>query len=147
VFKETFGVDGDDNFVGFTSADPDLVQAHEHGEAQPDEDDLEFDFTKGPDSPWNSVVLDILAQKIKIARHESAVRYAKCPREYWLDMVREKYIHARSTWKRGQPRLTSEDVPETPDEVESRLLTSKGSQLQKARNSEWRTMVSEEREV
>ena|ERR1700722_11265798 len=128
--------------MGHETADPALVRAHKEGLAEPDPNDLHFDMKAGPDSEWNTAVLDILLKTMKKMEKKSTLRYPHRSDAYFLDLVRDKYKRARSSWKRAQPKQTDMDIEETPAQVEDRLVTSKESQLKLARTRERRVAVS-----
>jgi|HubBroStandDraft_6_1064221.scaffolds.fasta_scaffold219245_2 hypothetical protein len=125
------------------SADPALVRAHKDGSAKPDESDLRFDMREGPDSMWNSAVIDILVKKVQKAHKKSRYVIPERSRAYFLDLVQDKFKRARRSWKRGQAQLTEADVLETPEEVEARLVADKTRRLMNVRTRERRVQVSE----
>jgi hypothetical protein len=141
LFKDKFQVSTDDDFVTHKSADPALVLAHSQGQAAPDPKDLHFDMKAGPNSAWNSVVIDILVSKLEKRRGKAVYNIPQRSREYLEDLVRDRYNRVRSSWKRGQPKLTDAGVRETPEQVENRLLTRKDQQCLAARTRERRVLV------
>ena len=125
------------------SADGALVRAHAEGSPPPDTKDLRFDMTAGPESPWNSSVLEFLALETQKEQMKSRHDLPDRPYEYFLDLVRDKYKRARVSWKRAQPKVNDRDALENPEEVEARLLSSKDRQRAIARIRERRANVSE----
>lgn len=142
MFKDSFGVTGDDDFLGHQSADPALVRAFKEGLVNLDQEDLHFDMREGPDSDWNGAVMDILVRKLEKASKTSGYKLPSRSKAYYLDLVRDRYKRARAAWRRAQPRTTDMDVLESPKEVESRLVASKDHQLATARSRERRVAVS-----
>jgi hypothetical protein len=137
VFKDEFGVNNDDDFVGKESADPADVREFEAcGYPRPDENNLIFDFKSGPRSDWNAAVVDILVEKL---RDRSTIPKSDA---YLVDLVEERYGRIRLSWKRSLPRTTDEGVKETPDTWEDRILKDKELQLKNARRRERRKTVS-----
>lgn len=142
MFKDAFKVDRDDGFIDQPTADPELVNAHSKGQLELDEATLCFDMTQGHTSQWNAAVLDVLVKRLMTACRESKYKLPKRPLEYFEDIVRDRFKRARSSWKRGQARLTAMDTWETPEEVEIRILASKDVQLARARKRERRVAAS-----
>lgn len=117
------------------------LQAFNDGREEPDPDHLCFDLRKGVDSPWNDCVLRILVDEIKVARKASKYKIPKRSDAYLLDMVQERYLRARTSWKETVPRYTIDNKMETPGEVESRVLTEKEKKEKSARCRERRVAV------
>ncbi|KAF8579426.1 hypothetical protein K439DRAFT_1620546 [Ramaria rubella] len=62
LFKDIFQIEQNSDFIAHESAPAEQVLAHKAGKIQPNPDDLHFDMWHGPETPWNSVVLNILLQ-------------------------------------------------------------------------------------
>jgi hypothetical protein len=120
------------------SADPELLNRFAEGLAKPDKDELRFDMTEGPDSQWNNVVIRILTRRLQEAAGD---RLPSRPREYYLDLVREKFKRARNAWKRAQPKVSLDGQNETPDDVAARVSEHKQRQWTFARERERRVNV------
>lgn len=117
------------------------MAAHKAGLAAPDKANLHFDMKHGPNSEWNQAVIDILVCKVKkIHRHSKYKRVVRT-QGYLEDLVSEKYKRVRGLWRAGQPRKNDMDVPETPEELESRMLRDKERQLTNHRTRERRVAV------
>ncbi|KAI5987192.1 hypothetical protein EDD15DRAFT_2372596 [Pisolithus albus] len=122
LFKEVFGIEQDIDFVGHQPAPVDDVQAYEHEDGPgPNSNKLAFDLSKNHTSPWNAEVIEVLLRKLQkccedenwpIKRSDSYIR----------EILRYRYKKLRTVWLRAQPKLTRNGNPETPAEVEARML-------------------------
>lgn len=137
-------MDGDDAFVSKASANPLLVGPYDSEETEvgPDPDNLEFDFCHGPGTRWNTAVIGILVGELK--REYDRVKDILGPvsDEFLSEIIRSKYIRARTSWRRGRARTTDNGDRETPDALEDRLIGGKERQLARARKRERRANVS-----
>ncbi|KAG6375694.1 hypothetical protein JVT61DRAFT_3268 [Boletus reticuloceps] len=122
LFKDEFGIMQDVDFVAHQPASLDDVQAYEHEDGPgPDPEQLAFDLSQGYNSPWNSSILESLLREFQ-ARCKDESWPVKKSDNYVRQALRNRYKRLRTTWLRGQPRLTSNGIVETPAEVEERML-------------------------
>jgi hypothetical protein len=134
IFKDAFDVQRDDDFLNYDSLDSDGMSTTEI-----DMENLRLDMNKGANNEWNEAVLHILVKRV-----EKAHQHARLPersREYFEDLVRDKFERARTYWRKGRRRITADCVLETPDEVAARIESTKDRELAGARDRERKAAV------
>jgi hypothetical protein len=132
----------DDDYVLHESVEPDLICAHKEGLAKPDKEQLRLDFTQGPESPWNSEVLEMLVESMKWIQGKSNGSIPERSNAYYLQLARDKFARARSAWARGQQQSTGAGEVEAAKDVEACLITENFVRLKKARARQRRVTVS-----
>ena len=65
-----FNIEQDDDFISHETALPERVHDHKVTGSGPDPDDLHFNMREGPNSLWNSKVIDILLSQLHQAREQ-----------------------------------------------------------------------------
>lgn len=142
LFKRTFDVEADEDFMMHKTALPALVADYRDGDgAGPDPDELHFDMRDGPKTTWNAQVINILL--LKLLSSEGKERgLAEISDQYWRELIELKYKRVRGEWKKKLPKRTDLDVEETSKDVEEQLLDKKEKTLKDARTTRRRDAVS-----
>jgi hypothetical protein len=116
-----------------------LIDPETAGATQPDKKQLRFNMKKGANDDWNAAVLCILVKRVEKAHRNAYLPHR--PHDYFVDVVQEKFEHARAHWRKGQQRLTDMDVLEMAEEVAAHVETTKERELVRARDTERRSSV------
>ncbi|KAI5980954.1 hypothetical protein EDD15DRAFT_2380693 [Pisolithus albus] len=120
--QEVFSIEQDIDFVGHQPAPVDDVQAYEHEDGPgPNSNKLAFDLSKNHTSPWNAEVIEVLLHKLqKCCEDENWP--IKRSNSYIREILRYHYKKLHTVWLRAQPSSLVMAIPETPAEVEARML-------------------------
>lgn len=138
-----FIVEQDEDFINHETVLPDVVRDHNDADGPgPNPDDLHFDMRYGPESTWNTGVIDILLDKLRIRKIEEGWLLPERSDDYFKYLLKEKYKRVRVAWKAAQPRKTAMDIDESPGEVETRMLEKKETNLKYQRTKRRREAVS-----
>lgn len=118
------------------------VHAYEYEDGpEPDPDRLAFDLSQGYNSLWNSNILERLLLKFQ-TRCEDEKWPVKRSDTYIREVLKNRYKRLRTTWLRGQPKLSRNGTLETPAEVEERLLQYMQQAAKASRQNTRRCAVS-----
>ncbi|KAN0093391.1 hypothetical protein V8E55_004175, partial [Tylopilus felleus] len=122
--ENEFRITQDVDFVAHEMASLGDVQAYEYEDGPgPDAEQLAFDLSQGYNSPWNLSILKLLLYKLQ-ARCQEENWPIKKSNNYIREALRCCYKQLRTVWLRNQPRLTHNDVLETPAEKYLRWVTT-----------------------
>jgi hypothetical protein len=98
------------------------VQEYENDEGMgPNCDDLHLDLRHGPESTWNSEIIEILLEKLTKKQADERWCLPKVSERYLADLLRSKFKRAKGFWMAAQPRIGANGERETPVEAEARL--------------------------
>ncbi|KAF8588788.1 hypothetical protein K439DRAFT_1613290 [Ramaria rubella] len=130
LFKDIFQIEQNSDFIAHESAPAEQqVLAHKAGKIQPNPDDLHFDMWHGPETPWNSVVLDILLQKLMAEKEKAHWDLPDRSAAYYSMFLEERYIQAKTAWRDGQPRRMDTGEEETSEDIATRLIDKRENYL------------------
>jgi hypothetical protein len=104
-----------------------------------EKENLRLDMKRSANSDWNMAVLHILTKRVEKAYHHAHLPPRQ--REYFEDIVRDKFERARAHWRKGQQRVTENCVLETADELVKRITEGKDRELMNARDRERKAAV------
>ncbi|KAF8530150.1 hypothetical protein BU17DRAFT_35500, partial [Hysterangium stoloniferum] len=132
LYKHVFYIQQDEDFIAHQTMPAEQVFHFKDGENGPKPGGLHFDMQHGPETPWNTEVIEILLTKLK----EMDVKEnwgLPDKDDYLKTLLRAKYKWARPSWIDAQPRLMEMNVQETLDEVDNRMTAKKDVALRYAR--------------
>lgn len=133
----------DEDFIAHKTARPEDIVRYNAGDGNgPNPEDLHFDMRSGPESPWNTEVMEILLEKLKKKKQTENWSLPEQPDAYFRTLLQDKYKRARERWKTAQPRITDMNVPETSEQVEKRMAAKKEITLKDSRMLKRRSDVS-----
>jgi len=125
LLKDKLGITQDDKFITHNPADTGDVRAYEYEDGPaPDTDNIAFDLMQNYSSPWNRFILQFLLQELQMRCDEEAWPIRKKD-NYIEEILQQRYKRLRTLWRNARPRLTAEGLPETPNEIEARLVEQK----------------------
>lgn len=135
LFKDKFNFTNDTEFIGYESADPRDVHAHEYEDGPgPDANAPAFDLMHGPSSLWNGAIIDSVLQELQ----------TRCRDENWpihrsdtylRALIVDRYRRLRTVWRKAQPKLTEKGTLETPAETETQLVAERETVLKANRQT------------
>ena len=91
LFRKVFEMEQDNNFISHEIALPEHVRGSKVTGSGPDPDDLHFDMREGPDSLWNSKVIDILLNQLHQAREQDEWNLLERSDWYLQALIQQKY--------------------------------------------------------
>ncbi|KAF8574693.1 hypothetical protein K439DRAFT_1624129 [Ramaria rubella] len=133
LFKDIFQIEQNSDFIAHESAPAEQVLAHKAGKIQPNPDDLHFDMWHGPETPWNSIMLDILLQKLVAEKEKAHWDLPDRSAAYYSTLLEERYIQAKTAWRNGQPKRTDTGEEETSEDIAARLINERENYLKATR--------------
>ncbi|KAF8582889.1 hypothetical protein K439DRAFT_1617929 [Ramaria rubella] len=138
LFKDIFQIEQNSDFIAHESAPAEQVLAHEAGKIQPNPDDLHFDMWHGPETPWNSIVLNILLQKLMAEKEKAHWDLPDRSAAYDSTLLEERYIQAKTAWRDGQPKRTDTGEEEISEDIATCVINKRENYLKAMRTYKWR---------
>ncbi|KAG2339632.1 hypothetical protein BDR05DRAFT_1003141 [Suillus weaverae] len=118
LFKDAFSISQDADFIAHEAASQEDVYSYEYEDGPgPDLNTLAFDPKNGSKTPWNSKIIDLLLGELQrrgVAEGWPFCRSLQAP------------VYCLDGW---QSKITAKGAPETPVEVEVRLIVKKDQTL------------------
>ncbi|KAF8579551.1 hypothetical protein K439DRAFT_1620445 [Ramaria rubella] len=129
LFKDIFQIEQNSDFIAHESAPTEQVLAHKAGKIQSNPDDLHFNMWHRPETLWNSVVLNILLQKLMAEKEKAHWDLPDRSAAYYSTLLEERYIWAKTAWRDGQPKRTDTGEEETSEDIATRLIDKRENYL------------------
>ncbi|KAF8584561.1 hypothetical protein K439DRAFT_1616648 [Ramaria rubella] len=142
LFKDIFQIEQNSDFIAHESAPAEQGLAHKAGKIQPNHDDLHFDMWHGPETPWNSVVLNILLQKLMAEEEKAHWDLPDRSAAYYSTLLEERYIRAKTAWRDGRPKRTDTGEEETSEDIATHLIDKRENYLKATRTYKWRETLT-----
>lgn len=140
LFKDAFNISQDDDFIAHDAPSQEDIYAYEHEDGPgPDLKNLAFDLKNGSKTPWNSKIIDLLLGELW--RRGNTEGWPSRSEAYLREIIQDRYRRLRTVWKAAQPKITGKGAPETPAEVEVRLIAKKDQTLKVTRQTTRRKNV------
>ncbi|KAF8575010.1 hypothetical protein K439DRAFT_1623904 [Ramaria rubella] len=133
LFKDIFQIEQNSDFIAHEHAPAEQVLAHKAGKIQPNPDDLHFDMWHGPETPWNSVMLNILLQKLMAEKEKAHWDLPDRSAADYSTLLEERYIWAKTAWRDGRPKRTDTGEEETSEDITTHLIDKRENYLKATR--------------
>ena len=127
LFETVFDVTQDDDFAAHEPPSHEEIRGFDKGRGGPNPDDLRINMGGTMNSKWNGAVTDIVLKKL-LQKKSDPDFWGDMPERsdtYFEDLIIAKLTRARSIWRDAQPHLNEEGEPESIDDVEKRMITTK----------------------
>ena len=128
LFETVFDVNHDEDFTMHEPPSHEEIDNFRRGEGEgPNWDDLHIDMKGNINSKWNNEVVDILLEKL-FQKKADPEYWGDMPEKsdmYFEDLILQKLMRARSSWRNAQLHLNEEGELESIDEVKKRMITTK----------------------
>jgi hypothetical protein len=99
-----------------------------------------FDLKNWSKTPWNSKIIDLLLGELW--RRGNTEGWPSRSEAYLREIIQDHYRCLCIVWKAAQPKITGKGAPETPAEVEVRLIAKKDQTLKVTRQTTRRKVLA-----
>jgi hypothetical protein len=128
LFETVFEVTQDDDFAAHESPLHEEILRFKRGKGEgPNPNDLRIDMKGAISSKWNITVVDILVEKL-LQKKDDPEYWGDMPERsdaYFEDLIVEKLMRVKSSWKNAQPHLNEAGELESVADVENRMIMTK----------------------
>jgi len=129
-FKFRFGIEEDLDFIFHEPPSAAQLQAFASDASKgPSVEDPHFDVKAGMQSEWNKRLLYLLQldfrDRLPAECAKKNIIPPPRPDKYYGNLIAERFQRLAQVWKQGQPRLTTGNDWESPEQTEERMATAR----------------------
>ncbi|KAG2151508.1 hypothetical protein DEU56DRAFT_709368, partial [Suillus clintonianus] len=132
LFQIAFHFVKDDEFMLHETASREAISSFMYGSGTgPNPLELQWDMTTTHNSEWNQKVIDILCSQYTSLLEKN--QWTSRSRQSVMDDITNKFNQCRKCWRKAQPRVLSDGIRETMQEVGDRLVDQTNERLRLTR--------------